>query len=51
LRGLGINFNQLAHNANEGRPVTVNAQLLTEIDAHIRESRTLIIGLSRKLPN
>ncbi len=33
LRGLGINLNQLAHAANEGRPVVVNRQMLAEIQA------------------
>jgi hypothetical protein len=51
LRGLGINLNQLAHNANEGRPVVVNDRLLTDIDTRIREARTLLVELSRKLPD
>lgn len=50
LRGIGTNINQLARHANEGRPVTVSDQLLLQIDAKIRESRTLVIALSRKLP-
>lgn len=46
LRGLGINLNQLAHAANEGRPVVVPQKLLDEIDARIRESRLLLPALA-----
>jgi hypothetical protein len=50
LRGLGINLNQLAHAANEGRPVAVNAQLLAGIQALLRESRTLLVQIKERLP-
>jgi hypothetical protein len=51
LRGLGINLNQLAHAANEGRPVVVPQKLLDEIDARIRESRLLLSDLKTRLPD
>lgn len=50
LRGLGINLNQLAHAANEGRPVAVNAQMLASIQALLRESRTLLAEIKQRLP-
>jgi hypothetical protein len=50
LRGLGINLNQLAHAANEGRPVVVNAQMLASIQALLRESRTLLAEIKERLP-
>jgi hypothetical protein len=50
LRGLGINLNQLAHNANAGQAVVVPQQLLEEIDAHIRESRLVLSELKTRLP-
>jgi hypothetical protein len=51
LRGLGINLNQLAHAANEGRPVVVPRKLLDAIDARIRESRLLLCDLKTRLPD
>ena len=33
LRGLGTNINQLAHAANEGRPVVVNPQMLALVQS------------------
>ncbi|MEA3642139.1 MAG: plasmid mobilization relaxosome protein MobC [Lamprobacter sp.] len=51
LRGLGINLNQLAHAANEGRPVVVPQALLDEIDSRIRESRLLLSDLKTRLPD
>jgi hypothetical protein len=50
LRGLGINLNQLAHAANEGRPVVVNERMLREIHALIRESRSTLIEVAQRLP-
>lgn len=50
LRGIGINLNQLAHAANEGRPVVVNAQMLASIQALLRESRTLLAEIKERLP-
>ena len=50
LRGLGINLNQLAHAANEGRPVVVNAQMLASIQALLRESRSLLAEIKERLP-
>jgi hypothetical protein len=50
LRGLGINLNQLAQRANEGRPVVLPQQLLEEIDARIRESRLVLSELKTRLP-
>ena len=50
LSGLGININQLAHAANEGRPVVVPRQLLERIDARIRESRLVLSELTTRLP-
>ena len=50
LRGLGTNLNQLAHAANEGRPVIVNAQILAEIKGELRESRTLLAEIKERLP-
>lgn len=49
LRGLGTNLNQLARNANEGRPVVVNDRLLMDIDARIREARALLGSVDRAL--
>jgi len=42
LRGLGVNLNQLAHAANEGRPVVLNPQMLAAIQGLLRENRTRI---------
>ncbi len=50
LRGLGTNLNQLAHAANEGRPVAVNAQTLAEIKGELRQSRTLLAEIKERLP-
>ena len=50
LRGLGTNLNQLAHAANEGRPVAVNAQLLAKIQGELRASRTLLAEIKERLP-
>jgi hypothetical protein len=50
LRGLGTNLNQLAHAANEGRPVAVNGQLLAKIQGELRASRTLLAEIKARLP-
>ena len=50
LRGLGINLNQLAHRANEGRAVTVDPALLAEIRDQLRASRTLLAEIKARLP-
>ncbi|MEA3642748.1 MAG: plasmid mobilization relaxosome protein MobC [Lamprobacter sp.] len=50
VRGLGINLNQLAHAANEGRPVAVNRSLLVNIQGLLRETRTLLVEIKQKLP-
>ena len=50
LRGLGINLNQLAHAANEGRPVVVNEAMLKQIQSLIRESRSTLIEVASRLP-
>jgi hypothetical protein len=47
---LGINLNQLAHAANEGRAVVVPAPLVAAVDAEIRESRRLLAELKARLP-
>lgn len=51
LRGIGINLNQLAHNANIGQPVTVPLLMLEAVDTHIRESRTLLNQIAQRLPS
>ncbi len=50
LRGLGTNLNQLARAANEGRPVVVNEAMLKQIQTLIRESRSTLIEVTRRLP-
>ena len=50
LRGLGTNLNQLAHAANEGRPVVVNEAMLRQIQSLIRESRSTLIEVASRLP-
>jgi hypothetical protein len=50
VRGLGSNLNQLAHAANEGRPVAVNRSLLLNIQGLLRETRTLLVEIKQKLP-
>jgi hypothetical protein len=50
LRGLGVNLNQLAHAANEGRPVVLNPQMLAAIQGLLRESRTLLAEIKQRLP-
>lgn len=50
LRGLGINLNQLAHAANEGRPVAVSQKMLTDIRTSLRETRTLLAEIKDRLP-
>ena len=50
LRGLGINLNQLARAANEGRPVVLNPQMLAAIQGLLRESRTLLAEIKQRLP-
>ena len=49
LRGLGINLNQLAHAANEGRPVVVNEQILAKIQGDLRAARTLLAEIKERL--
>jgi hypothetical protein len=48
IRGLGINLNQLAHAANEGRPVVVNQKMLADIHAVLRETRTLLANMKER---
>ncbi|MGE5153070.1 MAG: plasmid mobilization relaxosome protein MobC [Bdellovibrio bacteriovorus] len=50
LRGLGINLNQLAHAANEGRPVVLNPQMLASLQGLLRETRTLLAEIKERLP-
>ena len=50
LRGLGTNLNQLAHAANEGRPVVVNEQILAKIQGELRAARTLLAEIKERLP-
>jgi hypothetical protein len=50
LRGLGTNLNQLAHAANEGRPVVVNDQILAKIKCELRAARTLLAEIKERLP-
>ena len=45
-----INLNQLAHAANEGRPVVLNPQMLAAIQGLLRESRTLLAEIKQRLP-
>jgi hypothetical protein len=47
---LGVNLNQLAHAANEGRPVVLNPQMLAAIQGLLRESRTLLAEIKQRLP-
>lgn len=49
LRGIGTNLNQLARNANEGRPVSVPADLMRAILAEIGETRALLGSVDRAL--
>lgn len=50
LRGLGINLNQLAHAANEGRPVVLNREMLASLQGLLRETRTLLAEIKQRLP-
>ncbi len=50
LRGLGTNLNQLAHAANEGRPVVINRQMLIQIQGELRAARTLLAEIKERLP-
>lgn len=49
LRGLGTNLNQLARNANEGRPVQVPDALMRAILEEIRQTRALLGSVDRAL--
>ena len=50
LRGLGINLNQLARAANEGRPVVVHPELLSKLLKLLRESHTLLVEIKTRMP-
>jgi hypothetical protein len=49
LRGLGTNLNQLAHAADEGRPVRLDQQLAADIDKKIIEARVLLNDVKGRL--
>ena len=50
LRGLGTNLNQLAHAANEGRPVSLDRRLAQDINAAINEARVALNEIRSRLP-
>ena len=50
LRGLGTNLNQLAHAANEGRPVSLDRRLTQDINAAINEVRVALNEIRSRLP-
>ncbi len=50
LRGLGTNLNQLAHAANEGRPVSLDRRLAQDINAAINEVRGALNEIRSRLP-
>ena len=50
LRGLGTNLNQLAHAANEGRPVSLDRRLARDINAAINEARVALNEIRSRLP-
>ncbi len=50
LRGLGTNLNQLAHAANEGRPVVLDRRLAQDINAAITEARVALNEIRSRLP-
>jgi hypothetical protein len=50
LRGLGTNLNQLAHAANEGRPVSLDRRLAQDINAAINEVRGALNDIRSRLP-
>ncbi len=50
LRGLGTNLNQLAHAANEGRPVVLDRRLAQDINAAINEARVALNEIRSRLP-
>jgi hypothetical protein len=50
LRGLGTNLNQLAHAANEGRPVSLDRRLAQDINAAINEVRVAVNEIRSRLP-
>ncbi len=49
LRGLGTNLNQLAHAANEGRPVTLDHRLAKDINTAINEARGALNEIKGRL--
>ncbi len=49
LRGLGTNLNQLAHAANEGRPVVLDKALTERIGAAINATRGVVNDISNRL--
>jgi len=49
LRGLGTNLNQLAHAANEGRPVVLDNKLAGAIDEKVKEARVLLNDVKSRL--
>ena len=51
LRGLGLNLNQLARAANEGRAVTVSPDLLSKILKALHESRAVLVEVRAKMPD
>lgn len=50
LRGLGTNLNQLAHAANEGRPVVLDHELAGAINAKLMETRAFLNDVKKRLP-
>jgi hypothetical protein len=49
LRGLGTNLNQLAHAADEGRPVRLDRKLAKDIHAAINEARGSLNDIKSRL--
>ena len=50
LRGLGTNLNQVAHAANEGRPVTLDRKLAKDINDAINQARAVLNEIKSRLP-
>jgi predicted transcriptional regulator len=49
LRGLGTNLNQLAHAANEGRPVVLEKALAERIGAAINATRGVVNDVRNRM--
>jgi hypothetical protein len=49
LRGLGTNLNQLAHAANEGRPVVLDQALSERIGAAIHATRGVVNDVRNRM--